>query len=321
MVYINHLFNIGVLFIVKFYFCIPLKPKTNSNNWNIVISNLKNTLNSIYNSSNQEYHVLIATKDPDDVSQIIDSDKTTLLTDDYDFPNPHQDKYKKIRLMGSYIGNKEIDPIYCMFLDADDLIHKDLVKFVLSDNNLKGYTVYEGFMLDISKKELRRKPNFDQICGSCYIGYFFPEEMPESSNDTKSYFSRFTGHARYKQISSKNGRVPEKVPFPSVVYFKGHEESLEYSKKQKTLGKSNIFKIIMYIYIFEYKFRITIENLFKNRHLIKQQQAHKLLCGSFSLCCMDNFKLIILGKRKFSMFYLPLKKLYGALYNRIKVNM
>ena len=234
---------------IDFYFAICLKPKKRSENWNLVLANLQKTLYSIKRSTNQNYHILISTYDPDDLTNVIDTNKTKLITPNFDPPSSvreaDMDKTKNRRLIGSYIGSIEKEPFYVMFLDADDLVHKNLVDFVLSDNNHRGYIISEGYVLDIFERELRRKNEFNMICGSCYIGYFYPEEMPESTDDTECYFSEHRGHRNNVEIATKYQRKPDSIPFPSVVYIKGHEESLETIKRKWKMQRNKMLKFFV----------------------------------------------------------------------------
>ncbi|TGC08023.1 hypothetical protein [Methanolobus halotolerans] len=306
----------------EFYFAISLKPKVNSVNWEDVLSNLENTLKSISNSSNQNYHILIATRDPDDLTLLIDTSKTTLITPDFDSPTSiHErdvDKIKTRRLIGSHLKKVAIKPSYVMFLDADDLIHKELVDFVLSDDNRRGYTIFEGYVLDVVDGELRRKDEFNTICGSCYIGYFYPEEMPESPYDMECYFSKHRGHRKHVEVATQNGRKPDSIPFPSVVYIKGHDESLESIKKKSRLEKSKILRLFLLLSTVDTKYYVLLNRISPIRFNDKCEVANKMLSENFGLSTSPPLKVIILAKRRFRFLRSRFKKYYDYLYKKVQ---
>jgi len=309
--------------LTKFYFAISLKSKQNSDNWGLVADNLKQTLISIKNSSCQNYHIVIATNDPEDLERIIDTNRTTLVHADFDAPKAKiqkgaSDKHKKRRLIGSYLANIETDPFYVMFLDADDLIHKDLVGHVLSDDNHRGYIVSEGYVLDIAEGELRRKNEFDTICGSCYIGYFYPEEMPKSTDDMECYYSEHMGHRRHIKIATKNGRKPDSIPFPGTIYIRGHEESLQTVKKKWKLHKSSTLKLFLTLFFIEKKIRHLINNMNVTGYHKKRQKANKMLQEKYGLHSPPPLKVIILGKRRLRFIHSFFKKYYDYAYMRLK---
>lgn len=221
-----------------FYIGIPLKPRFKANNWNQVLNYLNNTLRSIYNSTNQNYHVFITTDTPDEVNKLV-NDKTTVL---YAESQEHKtnnfiqestmDKSEKKRIIGSYIKSFHTESFYFMFMDADDLIHKNLIDYVLKDDNKNGYVVDTGYVLDIKHKLLAFKENVDKVCGSCFIGYFEPDDLPYNKYDTQSVFSQFKNHKYYVENAKSNGKYPESIPYPYVVYYKNHGDSLEANRKK-----------------------------------------------------------------------------------------
>ncbi|KXS41975.1 MAG: galactosyltransferase [Methanolobus sp. T82-4] len=308
--------------LTEFYFAISLKPKVNSVNWEIVLSNLENTLKSIDNSSNNSYHILIATRDPDDLSLLVDSSKTTLVIPDFDPPTSIHDrdvdKIKTRRLIGSHLKKIAKKPFYVMFLDADDLVHKELVDFVLSDDNCRGYTIFEGYVLDAANGELRRKDEFNTICGSCYVGYFHPEEMPESPYDMECYFSEHRGHRKHVEIATQKGRQPDLVPFPSVIYIKGHDESLESIKRKSRLEKSKTLRLVLLLSTVDTKLYVLLNRLRPIKFNEECEVANKMLQEKFGQSTSPNLNVIILGKRRFRFLRSRIKKYYDHLYKKVQ---
>src|SRR5438477_6920311 len=52
------------------------------------------------------------------------------------------DKFRKRRFIGAWLrANLDRDGIYVMFLDADDLVHRDLADYVISHDNRRSYLI------------------------------------------------------------------------------------------------------------------------------------------------------------------------------------
>jgi hypothetical protein len=106
-----------------------------------------------------------------------------------------------------------------MFLDADDLIHRDLLAYVLGHGR-ESYLIDDGSFYDASSGLLwRRRAGFHRICGSSLLCAFHPEELPTSWEDESCPFASFgsnpyqRGHQEYDLVAAELGR--HRLVFPS----------------------------------------------------------------------------------------------------------
>jgi hypothetical protein len=126
--------------------------------------------------------------------------------------------------------------VYVMFLDADDLVRRDLVAHVRSGGE-SSYVVRSGYIADLERGVLRhRRTDFHKTCGSSFVFRFARAELPTSWDDLSAPFSQFgsapdqRGHPEYDQVATGLGRPPTDFPFPAVTYVVNHAESLWSAK-------------------------------------------------------------------------------------------
>ncbi len=154
------------------------------------------------------------------------------------FPEPRtvmergQDKARKRRFIGARLRSCGVDDVTVVFLDADDLVHRDLVRYVIGDGQ-GSYVVDNGYVYDTRSKTLQRHPeNFHRRCGSSFIFRFGRDELPTSFDDVGASFSWFGtspaqyGHQDYDLAARRLGRPPAEIPFAACVYVVNHPDSL-----------------------------------------------------------------------------------------------
>jgi len=226
-----------------FVFVIPLKPRKACSNWEIVQDNLSRTIESIRGGSVEGCLIILAYHDRPDIIAISGCDLHLLqapFAPETQVPSGAQDKARKLRLMGSWL-RKHLDDegAYVMFLDSDDLVHRELVRYVLRADDRRCYSVAKGYMYDCRTGVLElRDHHFFTLCGSSFIGWFCKEELPRSWKDMASTFGQFgvhpyqRGHQHYHEIATELGKKVETIPFPAVTYMVNHGDSL----RAKELG-------------------------------------------------------------------------------------
>jgi hypothetical protein len=137
-----------------------------------------------------------------------------------------EDKFRKRRYIGAWMRETlNVEGIYVMFLDADDLVHKDLVAYVLSDDNHRSYYPTKGYEYDCRTGMLGRR-TFTGGYGSCLISYFRKEELPRSWEDEDCAYAQFKLHKDFKRVASDLEKSLDSIPFRAVVYLSNHSESL-----------------------------------------------------------------------------------------------
>ena len=222
-----------------FVFAIALKPKSASSDWQQVETNLRRTIRSAH-ASDPAASVIVACHDEPELGEVADGVVALRVP----FPEPASpaqggwDKAAKRRHAAAWLRDtmREDDAVYVMFLDADDLVHRDLVVHVRSRRE-PSYLVRTGYIADLERGVLRyRRTDFHKTCGSSFVCRFARAELPTSWDDLSAPFSQFgsspdqRGHPEYDQVATDLGRPPVAFPFAAVTYFVNHTESLWSAK-------------------------------------------------------------------------------------------
>ena len=223
----------------RFVFAVSLKPRSVSSDWQRVEANLRRSIRSA-RASDPSALILVACHDEPDLDEF----REHVVTLRVPFPEPSgpaeggRDKAAKRRHAAAWLRRSmhEDDEAYVMFLDADDLVHRDLVTHVLSDGR-PSYIVHSGYVADLERGLVRRRrSDFHKTCGSSFVFRFARSELPVSWEDLSAPFSQFgaspaqRGHPEYDQVAADLGRPPVAFPFPAVAYVVNHAESLWSAK-------------------------------------------------------------------------------------------
>lgn len=118
------------------HFIIPLIAPNMAKSWPGVCANLRNTLLSLLNQSNAQWRASICCQSMPEGLPV--DDRVTFVR--YRIPGSLLiiDKAAKLRALIRDIFKTEFDG-YLYFLDGDDIVHPELVDFILCDNNGHGY--------------------------------------------------------------------------------------------------------------------------------------------------------------------------------------
>ena len=214
-----------------------------SKRWDEVERNLRYTLRSVQASRAVDPLIVIACHEAPDLGDCSERNVHILsvpFAPELDVKNRIADKMRKRMFTGAWLrANLSHEGMYVMFLDADDLVHKDLAAYVLEHDNRRSYLIDKGYRYDCSSGLLdRRSSAFYRVSASSFIGYFTKEDLPNSWNDGEAPLAKFDvyphGHGEYGVIAAQMGKSPDKVPFYAVTYLMNHNESL---RLWKTHGK------------------------------------------------------------------------------------
>lgn len=224
----------------EFAFVIPLKPRRACVDWDQAQANLRRTIRSIDAGTRRASTIVIACHD----APRLEDDRQDVHVLTVPFPEPAdkweggRDKARKRRHAGAWLRSAmTLDRLYAMFLDADDLVHRDVVSHV-HDHGHGSYVVEKGYILDVATGLLEiRLEGFHLVCGSSFVCRFARDELPESWEDDASPFGQFgaspdqRGHMEYDKVAAMLGRPAAPFPFPAVVYAVNHSESLSAAKR------------------------------------------------------------------------------------------
>lgn len=217
-------------------FTIPLKSRASSTDWELAQANLRRTIRSIRVArGGDEALVTVACHEQPDLGEL--GAGVEILGVPFPVPSGDRveggrDKARKRRFAGAWLRERlEGEDVYVMFLDADDLVHRDLPAHVLEGGH-QSYLVEQGYLFDASSGLLwRQRAGFHRICGSSFVCAFRADELPSSWEDESRPFAWFgaspdqRGHQEYDLVAEELGRPPMRLPLPGVVYVTNHAES------------------------------------------------------------------------------------------------
>jgi len=239
----------------RLVFLIPIPSPRRAKNWQLGCSYFRQTLSSIFNSTNANYCIVVAGHEPPD-SRLPQDPRLKFLSLDHPLPPlengyyPAAVKDKLIKLGADWDYAKSTwNPEYVMKLDWDDLVSSRLVEWLVSAKDEPGYLIKHGWIWRSHFPYLvQRTEYFDRVCGSCLLirsdlvdqtGPFLthvegtslsPEEHRFAAND---HYSLVPGsgigtlllndsHQRYAAQFNYLGQRLATVPFNAAVCRIGH---------------------------------------------------------------------------------------------------
>jgi hypothetical protein len=198
-------------------FAMPLVSKRRAKDWEVVQTQLNQTLASFQRQSSDNWQVVIAGQDrphlPDDPRiQFIKAN----VSDKF------YDKGDKRRILIDHIAKSLKADAYYMQFDADDILHPDFVQYVQSDNNARGYVITDGYIVSLTEQAVITKPKFDQSCGSCAAVYV---DFRQNHHDAKLLIEH-RSHTKITALCADFGQPLAPVPFASALYIVGHGQNM-----------------------------------------------------------------------------------------------
>jgi hypothetical protein len=218
---------------MRFAFAIPLKARSACADWESAQRNLRRTVRSAQAAANDDGLVVIACHDEPDLTGT--SSNVHVLPVPFPEPTSMQDagrdKARKRRSIGAWLRETVDDSVYVMFLDAYDLVHRDVVRYALAEGH-GSYLVNDAYSFDLRRRLLQhRSRGFPWARGSSFVCRFAVDELPTSADDTTSAFAQFgaspdqRGHLEWPELATELGRPPVPFPFGAALYTVNHPES------------------------------------------------------------------------------------------------
>lgn len=236
-------------------FGIPLASRQSVADWDRTCHLLAQTLRSIHGQIDARYRVIVCGHERPDIPEI-NSRRVTFLSIQHRPPRRDEpskfrgDKKRKRHVLG--LQHRLFGGGLFMQLDADDLVHRDLVKFCADTQPQFGYVMSAGYMLDWVSKKIAPLPgvlsvDFDRVCGSCAVIRYQESDLPtvDISPDTPTLLFNMTRqHAYMKVVMEESGRSLQDMPFPAVVYVINHSQNLSFSmQKQDARGATLVERV------------------------------------------------------------------------------
>lgn len=235
-------------------FIIPLKSRKVAQDWKITSHLLEQTIYSLNNQTCKDFYAVIVGHESPDLSPTA-QDAVKFLASPFAIPplkksgnyRYHRDfdrildKYRKIALGLSELRQEKLS--YVMVLDADDLLHKDLVSYVLQKMNPNGYIIRCGYQYYSKIKRIIARTDLDKICGSTTIIHTshvpFPEEV---TADTISQIPWcYLSHADMEAHFRKHKRPLQLLPFNGLMYVVQHGQNASDEFRESPKSKLKEF--------------------------------------------------------------------------------
>jgi glycosyltransferase involved in cell wall biosynthesis len=222
-------------------FVIPIRHQENSENWNLLIENLKQTIRSICAQKNSSWKAIIVANLGARLPELPQNFSVCFV----DFP-PNQlyirgssdlevfreavrlDKGRRLLAGIKYARNTQ----YFMFVDDDDLIHCDLTQYVYENMGQNGWYIKDGLIWQDDSGLLMNYTNFYLFCGTSHIvrSDLLALENFEKDIDFK-YIKRMLGsHIYIKSELDKNQTPLKRLPFRGAIYRVGHADAHSKSR-------------------------------------------------------------------------------------------
>lgn len=212
-------------------FCIPLRSKEVSKDWNKVSLLFNRTLESVYNQTNENFKIFVACHQIPTLNQKYD-DRVQFIIMNTKIPSTYMDmmwdKDTKIftcqNAARKYLTEQKFEGAYFMNVDSDDLISNKLAEFINKKATKRVYTSRYGFIYFEGHTYMKKARRLERTCGSCFVIYLDLDQLPV---DDEGYLSNkidkcpFTPHhsdLRYKLIKVK-GWSHAFIPFPTTIYI------------------------------------------------------------------------------------------------------
>jgi hypothetical protein len=233
-------------------FGIPI-PSASIGSWKHTCTMLELTLTSILSQTDPRFRIIIVGHDKPAFG-IMQDERIQFVQSCSSIPIDNKGYKKDTDHKRDLILKKHCEngAGYYMPLDADDLIHKDLVKYVLSDDNKLGYCIKAGYALDWQNKRLAPVPGawnaaFDSVCGSCAVFYLQSSDMMDDKDPSKYTKPAIfhTSHGYWRVAAQEWGKPLSDIPFPACIYIVNHSQNLSYSiQRKKDIRQKNIIENI-----------------------------------------------------------------------------
>jgi len=267
-------------------FIVPVISREISDNWDLVLGNLRKTLASIKNQTISNWRVLIVSQTKPDVEYI--EDKIIYIHADFKpAAKPPEniklsamkrsvcrrandlDRVRKIRVAAATLHEYRTD--FVMLLEADDLVSNRLCEFVMENKEANGWSIQEGYTWDGRSGYMFQTNRFNAISGSSWIVKVFyemlPKDMPLDVDPSTLTLVPSgcpfldNGHRKMRDGMAQAGKPMQTLPFRGAIYHWMHgvnlsdkyiieDESLSLSGKMRQ-WRSNLKNMKNRVYLTE----------------------------------------------------------------------
>jgi hypothetical protein len=202
-------------------FCVPVIARALAGDWSVVEANLARTLASLLRQGDGRWRAVVCGQD---MPELPDDPRIEGLT--IDRPLDGDDKWAKITAI---IARVPETAALLFPLDADDLLHPDLVALMATET-ADGWLLVDGYSVDTRSGALGRhgapdeahpkRAPFYRVCGSSGAVRMVPDNI-------KATRQMLVRHFEFPQTAAAHGQMLRPVPFPGAAYLVAHGENQE----------------------------------------------------------------------------------------------
>lgn len=223
-------------------FIIPVRHQDSSDQWDVLLKNLGETMQSIRAQTSSDWKCIVVANDGAKLPEIPNGFKLCFVN----FPpnllykrgeadiNAFRDTIrldKGMRILAGIESAGATD--YLMFVDDDDFIHRDLTKFVCEHKGGNGWYVKKGLIWKDGGDLVLNTNRFNQSCGTSHIvRYDLLSMVYESGEASVESVKKMLGsHIHLKKQLDKNNTPLKPLPFRGAIYRVGHSDAHSNSKR------------------------------------------------------------------------------------------
>jgi hypothetical protein len=218
-------------------FIVPFISKQVCKDWNLATVLLQGTLDSIANQSDQRFRIIVACHEIPEVVFKGNVEKLTFLPMPY---SPLDDEWRgkpqtdrMMKCCTALLSLKDTEFKYCMAVDADDRIHRNLVAFLYEQPQSDGWIADRGYQVDYPSKRLMQYDRLSKICGSTMILSKKLVGVPQAYTAEEYQKCIYCqGHQTMENYFMEQGFYLNSVPFYAVQYILNHNinDSIRWRK-------------------------------------------------------------------------------------------
>lgn len=208
-------------------FLIPLVGPEAVGDWQAVQARLAGTVASLRGQTDPRWRAVICCQRAPDLP---DDPRLSVLP--FTDPAPGNDKWRKLAALCAHLDRLPPIPGYVMSFDADDLLHHDAVRHMLTGQAPGGYLVSQGYVRNHATGAVGlagrptlagplRKP-FWKLCGSCAALRHDPV-LPQATAFLRAMTQH--EHRMFPYLARLAGLRLTDLPFPAVLYELNHGEN------------------------------------------------------------------------------------------------
>jgi len=158
------------------------------------------------------------------------------------------DKFRKRLNIGQRLH--QLGGGYYMQLDADDIVHRDLVDYVLRARHPNGHLIPTGYTCDWAAGLVAPVPgawrlSLERVCGSTSVLRFDVPDLPSAEATSEMLlFNMCSQHNSIPIAFEEELRYLDFMELPAVIYTMNHSQNLSFSLQRGGNRKENIINLI-----------------------------------------------------------------------------